>query len=74
MLTKQFSDIGNYLGVTNAAASQLIDRLVGMGLLEHAERPADRRVREVRLTPRGQALMEEDVHARPHSEPGGKLV
>jgi len=27
------SDLGDHLGVSNAASSQLVDRLVGMGLL-----------------------------------------
>ena len=31
------SEIGSQLGVTNAASSQLIDRLVGLGLIERTE-------------------------------------
>lgn len=58
------SDIGSHLGVTNAAASQLIDRLVGMGLLERSEHPSDRRVREVGLTQRGRELVSAAIQTR----------
>ena len=58
------SYIGAYLGVTNAAASQLIDRLVQMGFLERAEDPSDRRAKQIRLTPEGRALVERSIQAR----------
>src|SRR3970040_1572942 len=46
----QVSGISDELGLTAAAASQIVDRLVGMGLIERAEDPEDRRGRQVRLT------------------------
>jgi DNA-binding MarR family transcriptional regulator len=51
------SDVGTEFGVTNAAASQLIDRLVQMGLVERLEDPDDRRVRHLRLTAKGRAVI-----------------
>lgn len=58
------SDIGAHLGVTNAASSQLVDRLVQMGFLERAEDPSDRRAKLIRLTPEGRALVERSIQAR----------
>jgi DNA-binding MarR family transcriptional regulator len=58
------SDIGMYLGVSNPAASQLIDRLVEMNLLERSEDPADRRQRRLALTTQGQALLQEVIETR----------
>ncbi|MFN2196401.1 MAG: MarR family winged helix-turn-helix transcriptional regulator [Anaerolineales bacterium] len=58
------SDIGDYLGVTNAASSQMIHRLVEQGLLERSEDPNDRRNRLITLTPKGEALMHDFIEAR----------
>lgn len=58
------SDIGADLGVTSAAASQMIERLVQQGLLERQEDPSDRRIKQVMLTAKGKALAEESVRAR----------
>lgn len=58
------SDIGDQLGVTNAAASQSVDRLVQMGLLARTEDPADRRVKQVTLTERGRDLIQQGIEAR----------
>lgn len=58
------SDIGDYLGVTNAASSQMIHRLVEQGLLERTEDPKDRRNRLISLTPRGEALLHDYIEAR----------
>ncbi len=58
------SDIGSHLGVTNAAASQMIDRLVGLGYLERAEDPGDRRVRQITVTANGSRLIESAIAAR----------
>jgi DNA-binding MarR family transcriptional regulator len=51
------SDVGTEFGVTNAAASQLIDGLVQKGLVERFEDPDDRRVRHLRLTAKGRAAI-----------------
>ena len=58
------SDLGARLGVSNAAASQLVDRLVQAGLVERAEDPHDRRVKRLRLTPQGEALVGQAIAAR----------
>jgi DNA-binding MarR family transcriptional regulator len=52
------SEVGDHLGVSNAAASQMVDRLVQQGLLERVESPADRRMKQLTLTARGRALVE----------------
>lgn len=58
------SDIGQHLGITKAAASQLVDRLVQQGLLVRAEAPNDRRFKTVSLTSQGRALVEKSIEAR----------
>ena len=58
------SEIGERLGITNAAASQSIDRLVNMGLIKRSEDPADRRAKQLALTQAGQALIEKGVEVR----------
>jgi DNA-binding MarR family transcriptional regulator len=58
------SRVGSELGVTNAAASQMVEKLVQLGLLERAEDPADRRAKQLTLTPKGRALIQRSVEAR----------
>ena len=58
------SEIGEQLGVTNAAASQAVDRLVGLGLIERTEDPEDRRAKRLALTQKGRALIEKGIEAR----------
>ncbi len=58
------SDIGELLGVTNAAASQMIERLVQNGLIERSEDPIDRRVKQLRLTEKGQSIVLEGIEVR----------
>ena len=58
------SEVGEQLGVTNAAASQAVDRLVGLGLIERTEDPEDRRAKRLALTQKGRALVEKGVRAR----------
>jgi DNA-binding MarR family transcriptional regulator len=58
------SGIGDDLGVTTAAASQMVDRLVHLGLLERTEAPDDRRVRNVHLTNAAVDLVRCAVEAR----------
>lgn len=60
------SDIGSHMGISKAAASQMIDHLVQMGLLERTENPDDRRAKQITLTTQGCALMEKGVEARSH--------
>jgi DNA-binding MarR family transcriptional regulator len=58
------SHLADHLGVSSAAASQMIERLVQQGLLDRVEDPADRRVRQIVLSVQGRELIEKNVHAR----------
>lgn len=58
------SDVGDHLGVTNAAASQLLDRLVDQGFLVRSEDSEDRRIKRIQLTDRGERVFEEGIQAR----------
>ena len=50
--------MGTHFGTTDAAASQLIDRLANQGLVERNECPEDRRKKHVILTEKGRLIME----------------
>jgi DNA-binding MarR family transcriptional regulator len=58
------SEIGEQLGVTNAAASQAVDRLVQLGLIERTEDPQDRRAKRLTLTQKGRTLIEQGIEVR----------
>jgi DNA-binding MarR family transcriptional regulator len=58
------TDIGDHLGVTNAAASQMVDRMVQQGYFVRSEDSSDRRVRHVTLTPKAEALVQAGIEAR----------
>jgi DNA-binding MarR family transcriptional regulator len=58
------SDIGEHVGISNAAASQMVDRLVQMGLVERTEKPGDRRMKQLTLTAQGRTLVDKGVEAR----------
>jgi len=60
----QVHDIGRGLGVSAAAASQMVDRLVQGGLVERAESPRDRRARQVALSARGRQLVGRGMRER----------
>lgn len=51
--------IADGLGVSDAAAAKLIDRLVKKRLLTREEDPQDRRVLKIKLTEAGQKLLED---------------
>jgi DNA-binding MarR family transcriptional regulator len=60
------SDIGEEMGVTSAAASQMLDKLVLQGLITRSEDPHDRRLKQIVLTDKGcQSLdhLREGLHA-----------
>jgi DNA-binding MarR family transcriptional regulator len=52
-------DVAAFLGISNAAASKAVDRLVRAGLLGRAEAPDDRRATQVSVTADGRALLED---------------
>jgi DNA-binding MarR family transcriptional regulator len=53
------SDIGSDLGVTNSAASQMLERLVQFKLITRTEDPSDRRVKLIVLTDKGRQILQE---------------
>lgn len=57
------SDIGNDLGVTNSAASQMLERMVQLKLITRSEDPNDRRVKQIVLTEKGRQIMLESSRA-----------
>jgi DNA-binding MarR family transcriptional regulator len=57
------SDLGEGLGITNAAASQMLERLVQQKLILRTEDPHDRRVKQLVLTAKGCRIMRESVRA-----------
>jgi DNA-binding MarR family transcriptional regulator len=58
------SEIGTHLGVTNAAASQMIDKLVQLGLVTRAEAAHDRRAKQLTLTAKGATILQKGMEAR----------
>jgi DNA-binding MarR family transcriptional regulator len=58
------SNIGGTIGVTSAAASQMLDRLVRQGFIIRSEDPNDRRVKQVVLTELGERFIDEVMKAR----------
>jgi DNA-binding MarR family transcriptional regulator len=58
------SDIGDDLGVTSAAASQMLERLVQQGLIGRSEDPNDRRAKLLVLTDKGHKMLQESIQAR----------
>jgi len=58
------SEIGDGLGVSNAAASQLLDRLVQQELVTRAENPQDRREKQLILTEKGRNILLESTRTR----------
>ena len=60
------SDIGSELGVTNSAASQMLDRLVQLQLITRVEDTIDRRVKQIDLTDKGRQILQ-GSHQNNHS-------
>ena len=53
------NQVADALGVRPNVATGIVQRLVDRGLIERHEDPADRRVRQLTVTPKGLALIEE---------------
>jgi len=53
------SDISHQLEISNAASSQLLDKLVQLGLIQRLEDPVDRRIRYHEISTGGRALIHE---------------
>ncbi len=58
------ADISDDLGITSAAVSQMLDRLVDQGLVVRTEDPSDRRAKRIELTPRGMDTLDKAMAAR----------
>jgi len=58
------TDLGEHLGVSSAAASQMLEHLAEEGLIQRTEDPDDRRMRKITLTEKGFQVMKDSVSAR----------
>ena len=58
------SEISERFDISNAAASQLVEKLVHAGYLERAEDPSDRRAKLLKLSPSGAKLVNEGINER----------
>ena len=58
------SDLSEHMEISNAAASQLVDKLVQAKLLVRVEDPDDRRAKQVSLSPAGEDLIEKGIAER----------
>ena len=58
------TDLGDDLGVTSSAASQMLERLVQQDLVLRSEDPSDRRVKQIILTDKGLQVLRESIRAR----------
>jgi DNA-binding MarR family transcriptional regulator len=58
------TDLGDKLGVTSSAASQMLERLVQQELILRSEDPSDRRVKQLILTEKGHQVLQESIRAR----------
>ena len=56
--------MADHLGITNAAASQLLERLVQQKMVLRTEDPDDRRNKRIILTDKGKQTVAETMHAR----------
>jgi DNA-binding MarR family transcriptional regulator len=52
------TDIAEEMGITSAAVSQLLDRLVQQGLISRSEDPHDRRLKLIVLTDKGRSTLD----------------
>jgi len=58
------TDLGEELGVTSSAASQMLERLVHLELIRRSEDPSDRRAKQIVLTDKGRQLLQASIQAR----------
>jgi len=58
------SDLGERLGISKAAVSQMLDRLVEEELILRSEDPHDRRFKEIILTDKGCRIIQDSVRVR----------
>lgn len=58
------TELGEEFGVSGAAASQMVEKLSQMGLIERIEDANDRRVKRLLLTPKGKKIVDRSIEAR----------
>lgn len=58
------SEIGDKLGITHPAVSQMLDKLVDEELIQRKEDPKDRRVKKIIITGEGTKIIHESMMAR----------
>ena len=58
------SEVSERFEITPAAASQLVDKLVQSGLIQRKEDPQDRRAKSLKLTDKGQELIQQGIGER----------
>ena len=58
------SVISERFDITNAAASQLVEKLVQSGLIQREEDPNDRRAKLLNLTEKGKELIQQGIEER----------
>ena len=58
------ADLGGGLGITSAAVSQMMDKLVQQGLILRSEDPIDRRTKQLVLTEKGRQVINESFRFR----------
>jgi DNA-binding MarR family transcriptional regulator len=58
------SGLSEHLGVSSAAASQMLERMVDEGLIQRVEDPADRRMKKITLTEAGERLVRGSIQAQ----------
>jgi DNA-binding MarR family transcriptional regulator len=58
------SDIGEDQGITSAAASQMVERLVQQGLILRSEDQLDRRAKKMVLTEKGEQILQTSIRFR----------
>ena len=58
------SEIAGHLGVTDPAASQMVEKLVQRDMVERTEDPSDRRVKLLALTEVGREMIEQTIANR----------
>lgn len=58
------SAIGEDMSITNAAASQTVDKLVQLGYVNRSEDPIDRRAKRLELSDQGRMLVEKGIELR----------
>jgi DNA-binding MarR family transcriptional regulator len=58
------TDLSSRMEISNAAASQQVEKLFQLGLITRAEDPNDRRAKQITLSAQGRELLEASVNER----------